>query len=116
MDITETSLKVLLFNGKASNYDYWSPKFAARAHKKKTSPIFLGTTLVPPKSENNAALLIAEASRTDAQKKTTKDFDLNSSAYNELILSMDSGTNGGKISFELVHNSCTDANPIVMLN
>ena len=46
--IAEMSLTVLLFNGKVSTYDYWNPKFATRACKKKTLPIFLGATLVPP--------------------------------------------------------------------
>ena len=47
MNIAETSLKVLLFNGKASTFEYWGPKFEARAQKKKTSPIFLGCIVIP---------------------------------------------------------------------
>ena len=109
--IAKTSLKVLLFNDKASTYDYWNPKFAAKG-KKKTFPVFLGTTLVPPKSEYDAALLIVEASsRTDHQKKTIKCFDLNSSAYDELIMSINSSTDGDKIAFQLVHNSRSVINP-----
>ena len=101
MDITEASLKVLLCNGKASTYDYWSPKFATRACTKKTSPIFLGAKLVPPKNGNDTALLIIEGTRTDVQKKTTKDFDLYSSAYNELIMATYSNADKGKIAFSL---------------
>ena len=91
MNIAKTSLKVLIFNGKANTFDYWGPKFVARAQKKKTSTIFLGSTVVPSQIAYEAALLVPEASRTDAQKKTIKDFDLssNSSAYDELIMSMD---------------------------
>ena len=109
--IAETSLKVLLFNGKASTFEYWGPKFEARARKKKTSPIFLGSTVVPSETAyHEAVLLVAEASRTDAQKKTIKDFDLNSLAYDELIMSMDDSTDGGKIAFQLVNNAYTAAN------
>ena len=111
MNIAETSLKVLLFNGKASTFEYWGPKFEARARKKKTSPIFLGSTVVPSETAYEAVLLVAKASRTDAQKKTVKDFDLNSLAYDELMMSMDGSTDGGKIAFQLVNNSCTAANP-----
>ena len=111
MNIAETSLKVLLFNGKASTFEYWGPKFEARARKKKTSPIFLGSTVVPSETAYEAVLLVAEASRTDAQKKTIKDFDLNSAAYDELIMSMDDSSDGGKIAFQLVNNAHTVANP-----
>ena len=109
--IAETSLEVLLFNGKAIIFNYWSPKFVARYCKKKTSSIFLGNPLVPPKSEYDAALLITQASRTDPQRKTMKDFYLNSSDYDELVMSMDDSTDGGKIAFHLVNNSCMAANP-----
>ena len=90
--IAESSLKVLLFNAKASTFGYCSPKFAARARKKKTSPIFLGAALVPSESEYVAALLIAEAGRTNHQEKTIKDFGLNSSAYDGLMMSMYNST------------------------
>ena len=101
----------MLFNGKTSTYDYWNPKFAARACKKKTPPIFLAATLVPPESGNDAALLVAKASRTDALKKTIRYLDLNSLACDELIMSMDISIDKAKIAFQLVHNSCTAANP-----
>ena len=110
MNITQTSLKVLLFKGKANTFDCWGPKFLARARKKKTSTIFLGGTVIPSETACEAVLLVAEASRTDALKKIIKDFDLNSSAYDELIMLMDDSSDGGKIAFQLGNNVCTVAN------
>ena len=111
MNIAETSLEVLLFNGRANSIYYWGPKFLATAQKKKTSPIFPGTTVIPSEMEYEAALLVPEASRTEAQKKTITDFDLNSAAYDELIMSMNDSCDGGRIAFQLVNNAYTLANP-----
>ena len=66
INITKTSLEVLLFNGKANTFDYWGPMFLARARKKKTSPIFLGSTVIPSEMAYEAVILVDEASRTDA--------------------------------------------------
>ena len=73
MNMARTSLEVLLFNGKASAFTYWNPKFTARARKKETSPIFLGTIVVPSESAYKVALLVAKATKSDTQKKTIKD-------------------------------------------
>ena len=71
-NIAEKSLKVLLFNGKASNFNYWRPKFAARAWKKKTSPIFLGTILVSPESEYVQLFLLPKLVEQTLRRKLPK--------------------------------------------
>ena len=39
------------------------------------------------------------------------DFDLNTAAYDDLIISMNMSANEGRIAFQLVNNSTSDENP-----
>ena len=91
MNRTGKILRILLSNVKAISFTCWYPKFGARAHKKKTSHIYLGTMAVPSDSAHKEALLIEKVSCSTGQKKTIKDVDLNIAvaAFGELILSMD---------------------------
>ena len=112
MNIIKTSFKILLFNGKASAYIFLELKFKARAWKKKVAPIYMGTVTVPTESDYNAVLLVVDEDACIAtKKKNVKDFEPNTDAFDDLILSMDVSTDGGRIAFQLVNNSTLDENP-----
>ena len=70
----------------------------------------------PSESAYEAARLVVEATKSDAQKKTFKDFDLNSSAFDELIMSMDDSTDVGKIASRLCRILVQLQTRIVILN
>jgi gag-polypeptide of LTR copia-type len=98
MDATkgETSIKVVLFSGKSSDWITWEEKFLARAKRKGYKDLLLGKVEVPKES----------ATESDSDKKKNKEIrDLNDIGYSDLILSMDTTTGSGKVAFSLVRAS-----------
>ena len=72
----------------------------------------MSTVAVPTEIDYNAALLVMdEDTHSAAKNKTVKDFELNTAAFDDLILSMHVPADGGRIAFHLVNNSTLDENP-----
>ena len=61
---------------------------------------------------SSSLLVVDKTAWSTAKKKTTVGFELNTAAYDDLMVSMDVSTNGGRIAFQIVNNSTSDENPI----
>ena len=91
--IMETSIKIITFSGKKSDWPIWEERFLARAKRKGYKDILTGKPEDIPKVGD---------SMNDAKKKVK---NLNELAYADLILSMDAKKATGRIAFGIVKNS-----------
>ena len=105
----EYSIRVIEFKG--TNFPQWNSKQLARANRRHTKGILLGTIKIPTKGEYELALAVAEADRNPGQLKTIENYELNTLAYDDLVLSMNSETKKGMAAWTLVDNAVTTANP-----
>ena len=96
------SIRVLEFNGKASDWEGWSEKFKARAKRKGYKDLLLGKKNIPTDSEYQQALAVSPGTPTSKQTKVLA--ELNEEAYEDIILSIDHGTKQGKVAFSLIKN------------
>ena len=106
-----SSIKVILYNGTQKDYLIWSTKFQAKCLQSRRLGLLKGTVPLPTKAAYDAACLIAEATRDAAQKKTVVDYEKAMDVYTDLILSMDTMTEAGRVAFEEVGNAKTTDNP-----
>jgi len=87
----EKAIRIIAFNGKATNWPIWSGKFLARSQRKGYKGILQGTEKRP--TETGAKL-------------TKKQYDtLNELAYEDLILSIDGNTDAGRVAFGVINNA-----------
>ena len=109
MSAAEKSIKVIGFTGKTRDFRPWKSKFMARGNKKKYTQILDGTLKVPKKDDYDTA-------NVDSPDATQKDiisrYELNSSAYDDLILAMDTETTYGMVAFAIVDGAKTADNPM----
>ena len=103
----EKSLRVIEFSGSAKDWVVWSEKFLARGKRKGYTKLLLGRVKIPTQDE----LTAAEDGNTDAKKKVTNLGDLNELGYEDLILSINGETAGGKVAFSPVKNCKTPEFP-----
>ena len=67
----------------------------------------LGTNKIPTKTEYAATVAVDDASRSAPWKETTEDFDLNSRAFEDLIIAMNGSSNTGRVAWSLVDGAKT---------
>ena len=96
------TIRVLDFDGKASNWEGWSEKFLARAKRKGYKELLTGKKNVPTKED-------LDDDKVDAE--ITKLGELNEEAFEDIILSIDHSKKAGKIAFSLVKNCRNSAYP-----
>jgi len=94
-------IRVIIFNGEQDEWNYWEEKFLARASKKGFKDVLTGIIQVP-KDSKVLDLTTDEGKKKDEAKKH------NILAFEELILSIDTSKDKGKIAFQIVKNSKTD--------
>jgi hypothetical protein len=87
---------VLSFNGKQTDWAVWSEKFQARAQRKCYRNVLLGKETVLSDNE--------DVSKDKAKQKLRT---LNELAYEDMILSIDGGSDSGRVAFQIVRNSKT---------
>jgi hypothetical protein len=109
MSSAEKSIKVIGFTGKTRDFRPWKSKFLARGNKKKYTKILDGTVSVPSKADYDTANV--ESPNAD-QTKIINAYDYNSSAYDDLILAMDTETTYGMVAFAIVDGAKTSDNPM----
>ena len=98
---SETSIKVVMFNGEKWEWTTWIEKFLARGMAKGYYEVVAGEVTIPTASEDPTKL-------TSEQKKILKK---NIEAYGDLVLSMNTSTAGGRVAFNIIKSSKTDEYP-----
>ena len=107
----ESTIRVIPFSGHTKYFPVWQCKHEAKAARKGHLDLLLGTEAVPPKSDYETALQVAEDERTDDQKRTIKSYKKSCEAYAEILLSMEGTSSKGRVAFNLVKCAKTVANP-----
>ena len=98
----ETSIRVITFSGKKTDWSTWEEKFLAKSKRRGYKELLLEKDGVQiPKSTET----LDEKDEDDKKKITLR--ELNESGYTDLILSMDTDTAPGKIAFNIVKKSKT---------
>ena len=99
----EISIKVIGFSGKKKDWITWEEKFLSKAKRRGYKDLLLGKVEIP---KSTAVLtVVSGASDEEATKLKIKIQELNEQGYSDLILSMDTKENAGKIAFNLVRSS-----------
>jgi len=93
----EERITIIPFDGTKKQWKIWSTKFLARARRKGYKEILLGIEKAP---KDNATTPLS----TEEQKLK----DLNTLAYEDIILSIDGDKVNGRVAFRLVETSTTD--------
>jgi hypothetical protein len=109
----EISIKVIGFSGRKKDWITWEEKFLSKAKRRGYKDLLLGKVEIPMStevliadSESDTDASDAEAlEATKATKLKIKIRELNEQGYSDLILSMDTKENAGKIAFNLVRSS-----------
>ena len=100
-DQDDRAIRIIVFNGEPEEWSYWEEKFLAKASKKGFAKVLTGIIKAPKDSEvldpNNAA----NKEKIDIREQ-------NKLAFEELILSIDTSKDKGKIAFQIV-KSCKTA-------
>ena len=91
---SESSIKVILFSGKKNEYDAWKEKFLARAKRRGIKEYYFKDAKEIPKSSEKLS------TGTDAGKIRLQQGNI--TAYEELILSINTETKEGRVAFRLV--------------
>jgi len=89
-----------VFNGEPEEWNYWEEKFLVRASKKGFKDVLTGIVEAPDDSKM-LNLTAAEGKKKNEAKKQ------NILAFEELILSIDTSKDKGKIAFQIVKNCKT---------
>ena len=98
------TIRVLRFNMEASNWDAWNEKFGAKTKRRGYRKLLLGKETVHMQSEYDQAI-------TDSDTATIKLGQLNQEAYKDLVLSINTTTKQGMVTFCLVKNNKTTQYP-----
>jgi len=91
-------IRIISFDGSADSWADWEVKFLARAQRKEFSGILKGTVVAPP-----AARVLVDTVAADVILK--KSWDSNNYAYEELLLSITTNTDEGRVAFHIVTGS-----------
>ncbi len=92
------TIRIISFDGSASNWADWEVKFLARGQRKEFAGILKGTETVPP-----AAQVLVDTVAADVILKKAR--DSNNYAYEELLLSIATLTDEGRVAFHIVTGS-----------
>ena len=110
-DEKEKSIKIIEFSGKYRDFPFWEPKWLARASRKKYKPLITGKKAIPSMIDYDTAVAKDETQRSPDEKAIVKWYELGMDAYDDLLMSMNSTTDSGKVAFMTVKNSKTVENP-----
>ena len=89
----EASIKVIPFSGNKRDWPVWSEKFLARGDVKGYKSILLGEVAVPTDAEFDDIKDEGEKKKADVLRKLNKD------AYIDLLLSIATDTETGRVAF-----------------
>ena len=95
-----SSIRVIPFGGKTTEWSVWAEKFLARGRKKGYKDILLGKTNVPSAIDADDD----EVTLSEEDKKTR---ELNEEAYIDLVLSINGETEAGRVAFQMVKGAKT---------
>ena len=86
----DETIKLISFSGKTDQWEFWEMKFLARASRKGYKEVLtMDETKIP----------VETATSTDADKKIIK---WNETAYEDLVLSMDTEKKAGRVAFKII--------------
>ena len=122
---TETTIKVIQFDGKQSSWVVWEEKFLARALIKGYQHILLSSDKehpIPKESddvqeegndvdESGSPIKKTQPQAKPNAKQLAKNKLLNNQAYGDLILSMDATSPTGLVAFNIVKSTKTTIYP-----
>jgi hypothetical protein len=97
----EASIKVIPFSGNKRDWPVWSEKFLARGDVKGYKSILLGEVAVPTDAEFDDMKDEGEKKKADVLRKLNKD------AYIDLLLSIATDTETGRVAFQIIRTSKT---------
>ena len=100
--ISEEAIRVIRFSGKEEDWPYWEEKFLSRARRKGFKEILLGKISIKTETEH---LALTDAGQI---KDSTEKREKNATAFEELVLSIDTNTTKGRVAFKLV-KSCKNS-------
>ena len=98
------SIKGVQFSGKHQDWDTWRDHFYARAAVYRYDDVIRGLKKIPSIAEIRA---INESTASDEEKKKLQVYQLNSSAYGQLLTSINMTSADGKVAFNLVRQAVT---------
>jgi gag-polypeptide of LTR copia-type/Zinc knuckle len=101
----ETSIKVVLFAGKMADWTTWEEKFLARAKRWGYKEILLGKVEIPTEEMLENKNKESEPISEEEIRRHWYIMDLNDNRYSDLVLSMDTSMNAGRVAFSLVRAS-----------
>ena len=104
MTIKEETLRVLPFSGNQKDWEVWETKFLAKMKRKGLKKVLVCAITDIPKFKK-----ITESNKYSDEE--TKLLENNSSAYDELLLSITGKTKAGKVAFRLVKTSKNEDYP-----
>jgi hypothetical protein len=93
------------FDGKPSNWSFYSAQLLATANKRDYGDIYLGNTTSASKAVSTAARTILLSARSQDEKDAIKTHDANSNAYTGLLPTIFPNTDAGKAAFSIVENA-----------
>jgi hypothetical protein len=100
--VGEASIKVIPFSGNKRDWPVWSEKFLARGDIKGYREILLGEIAVPTDEQ------FAEISDSSKEKKEAELLrKLNKDAYIDLLLSIATDTEPGRVAFQIIRTAKT---------
>ena len=98
------SLKAVQFSGKHQDWDTWRDHFYARSAVYRYDGLLRGLVTVPSKADY---VKIKEDTTDADEKRLLQAYQMNSSAYGQLLTSMSMTTADGKVAFNIVRQAIT---------
>ena len=99
--VGEASIKVIPFTGNKRDWPIWSEKFLARGDIKGYREILLGEVAVPTDDEFAEIVDASEKKKAESLRKLNKD------AYIDLLLSIATETEPGRVAFQIIRTAKT---------
>ena len=97
----EASIKVIPFSGNKRDWPVWSEKFLAKGDIKGYREILLGEVYVPTDTEFEGIEDSGERKKAEVIRKLNKD------AYIDLLLSIGTDTETGRVAFQIIRTAKT---------
>ena len=107
----ESSIKTIPFDGKKESFLIWIEKFKAKALQKARLDILTNVEKIPKKTDYEDAKKRTGSERTADIEDIIKRYQPAMAAYSDLILSMDTAKEPGRVAFEIVKQAKTMDNP-----
>ena len=104
MSEATSSIRVIPFSGKATEWPVWSEKFLARARRKSYKGVLTGKDQLPATVADDGYPVPISTEMTEKAKEVN---EKNEEAYEDLILSISGETEMGRVVFQMVKGSKT---------